>query len=289
MVVAINADAFSPWPAPFDNEHAHRFAGLAVSDGTLVSRGSGTPSLLQTKSGDLRIARTDQNTDTADIELAVSGFGLCLIDGQPQPGGDDLHPRTGLGLSADNRVIVAVTIDGRQPASAGATTQEVGQWLKYFGAYQGINMDGGGSTTMAWWDPTASGEDKCQTAQRPGRQRREGRVRARRAVRAHGTRQRQQPGCVDRGGWHGCSRAEPFLVRGSQASAAIVLGPDSGPFHRWVASEVQRYVRELSGAELPIVTTDGVPPDRPLVLLGNPATNRWWPLPSKRNACSSRD
>jgi len=47
-----------------------------------------------------------------------------------------------------------------------------------------------------------------------------------------------------------------FLVRGSQPEAAIVVGQESGPFHRWVAGEVQRYVRQLSGAELPIATAE---------------------------------
>jgi hypothetical protein len=65
---------------------------------------------------------------------------------------------------------------------------------------------------------------------------------------------------------------EPFLARGARAEAAIVIGQDSGPFFRWVASEVRRYVRELSGAELPIVTADALPPRGPLIVLGSPAT-----------------
>ncbi len=46
-----------------------------------------------------------------------------------------------------------MTIDGRQPeVSRGATTAETGEWLLRFGSHTGINMDGGGSTTMAWWN-----------------------------------------------------------------------------------------------------------------------------------------
>ncbi len=55
-----------------------------------------------------------------------------------------------------------MTIDGRQLASDGATTSEVGAWLKHFGAHTGINMDGGGSTTMAWWNPDRSGTNKSE-------------------------------------------------------------------------------------------------------------------------------
>ena len=46
---------------------------------------------------------------------------------------------------------------------------------------------------------------------------------------------------------------EPSLVAGGQARAAIVVGRDAGQFHRWVAGELQRYIKQLSGAELPIV------------------------------------
>ena len=33
----------------------------------------------------------------------------------------------------------------------------------------------------------------------------------------------------------------------------IVVGRDASSFDRWVAGELQRYVKQLSGAELPIV------------------------------------
>ena len=166
-VLAINADAFAPWPAPYDQPTPTDLAGLAVAEGTVVSKGSGSPSLIQRKTGSLSIEITGPDTDTSEVELAVSGFALCLDNGQPISSGDDLHPRTGLGLSQDGRYLVAVAIDGRQPESLGATTQELGQWLKHFGAYRGINMDGGGSTTLAWWDPSSEDADKCKLLNRP--------------------------------------------------------------------------------------------------------------------------
>jgi exopolysaccharide biosynthesis protein len=166
-VLAINADAFSPWPAPYDQPTPTDLAGLAVSKGTVVSNGSSSPSLVQRKTGELSIEVTSPDIDSSDITLAVSGFALCLDDGQPISSGAELHPRTGLGLSQDGRYLVAVAIDGRQPASLGATTQELGQWLKHFGAHRGINMDGGGSTTLAWWDASAADADKCKLLNRP--------------------------------------------------------------------------------------------------------------------------
>ncbi|MFO0870898.1 MAG: phosphodiester glycosidase family protein [Pirellulales bacterium] len=167
LVLAINADAFSPWPAPYAESTPTDLAGLAVSDGTLVSRGNGSPSLLQRNGKPLQIAPTARNFDTSDLQLAVSGFALCLDDGVPLPSDDALHPRTGLGLSADARFLIFVAIDGRQPASFGATTQELGQWLKHFGARRGINLDGGGSTTLAWWNPASPMADRCQLLNQP--------------------------------------------------------------------------------------------------------------------------
>ncbi|MAP92752.1 hypothetical protein CMK15_14515, partial [Candidatus Poribacteria bacterium] len=60
-----------------------------------------------------------------------------------------------------------LTIDGRQNNSYGATVSDVGSILKMFGAYNGINMDGGGSTTMAWWDLSMPSLDKCRLLNRP--------------------------------------------------------------------------------------------------------------------------
>ncbi len=167
MALAVNADAFSPWPAPFNQRTPTDLQGLAVSAGTLVSRGAGTPSLMELKTGALQIAASAPDTDITNLRLAVSGFGLCLDNGQPIDGGNDLHPRTGLGLSADQRYLVFVAIDGRQPSSHGATTQELGTWLKHFGAHRGINMDGGGSTSLAWWDANSGKDDQCQLLNRP--------------------------------------------------------------------------------------------------------------------------
>ncbi len=64
-----------------------------------------------------------------------------------------------------------------------------------------------------------------------------------------------------------------FLARGGVAEAAIVISQESGPFPRWVAGEVQRYVRALSGAELLIATTESVPSDKILIVLGGPTLN----------------
>jgi hypothetical protein len=66
---------------------------------------------------------------------------------------------------------------------------------------------------------------------------------------------------------------QPALVKNGHAQAAIVVGRDAGEFHRWIAGELQRYLKGLSGAELPVVQSDQVPAGKPLVVLGGPRAN----------------
>jgi hypothetical protein len=63
-------------------------------------------------------------------------------------------PRTAAGITADGK-LVFIVVDGRRFAggkatylSAGATIEEMRQLMKYFGAWQAINLDGGGSSTV---------------------------------------------------------------------------------------------------------------------------------------------
>jgi hypothetical protein len=59
------------------------------------------------------------------------------------------NPRTALGLSKDGRTLWLMVVDGRQSKlSVGMTCAELGDELKGLGAYDGLNLDGGGSSTM---------------------------------------------------------------------------------------------------------------------------------------------
>jgi hypothetical protein len=62
-----------------------------------------------------------------------------------------------------------------------------------------------------------------------------------------------------------------FLVREGRARGAIVIGHSSGPFHAWIAGELQRYLALLSGAEFPIV--EGKAPSGTNIVLGDPGAN----------------
>ncbi len=83
----------------------------------------------------------------------VGGNPACLEGGTPRSSSAShhaqLHPRSGVGISADGRTLTLVVVDGRWPGgSVGATTRTVGEILYDLGAEVGLNLDGGGSSTL---------------------------------------------------------------------------------------------------------------------------------------------
>ena len=61
--------------------------------------------------------------------------------------------RTAIGLSRDNRTLTLFTVDVRE-GSAGMRLDEVADMLlEDFGVWNAINLDGGGSTSVALEDP----------------------------------------------------------------------------------------------------------------------------------------
>jgi exopolysaccharide biosynthesis protein len=63
------------------------------------------------------------------------------------------HPRTAIGVTADQKLVL-FTVDGRQPGrSMGMTTPEVADVLLEYGVTDAVNLDGGGSTQLVVADP----------------------------------------------------------------------------------------------------------------------------------------
>jgi hypothetical protein len=156
LQVAINANFFGPCCSPGDKD----LTGLAISKGEIVSvqegRHNGSGVLLITR--DNRASITVMNNTpipTDGVWTAISGSGVVLIGGAKPPNptkefGTLSHPRSAVGLTKDGRYLILMTVDGRQDGySQGATLAEVADWLARFGAHDGINLDGGGSTTLA--------------------------------------------------------------------------------------------------------------------------------------------
>ncbi|MFN3872073.1 MAG: phosphodiester glycosidase family protein [Ignavibacterium sp.] len=80
--------------------------------------------------------------------------GMNLIRRNPSMEGvtenfsEQRHPRSGIGFSADKRTLYLITVDGRQQMSRGMTLLEFADLMINEGIYNGLNLDGGGSTTM---------------------------------------------------------------------------------------------------------------------------------------------
>ena len=61
---------------------------------------------------------------------------------------NDKHPRTGMGYTRDNKLVILV-VEGRNPGKAeGATLIQEAQLFKDLGCLEALNLDGGGSSCM---------------------------------------------------------------------------------------------------------------------------------------------
>ena len=84
-------------------------------------------------------------------------FGIAASNSYPDSSIHQLQPRTAYGVSKDNHYLFIMTIDGRQSGySDGAFDTETAYWMLQCGAWNAINMDGGGSTALYMSDSTGN-------------------------------------------------------------------------------------------------------------------------------------
>lgn len=126
---------------------------LAVSDGIMY----------QTKQYDRRpfLNITADNKaqikwdDLTELYNTVSGTRILVQGGTINPALFDTtkfsniekHPRTAVGIDAGGRLLLVI-VDGRSTVSAGVTLADLARILIEFGAAEGIELDGGGSSAM---------------------------------------------------------------------------------------------------------------------------------------------
>jgi len=152
LTLAVNANFYNPFGASTISVGGDsNLIGLGVSDGFVESAPQANyPSFIVKKDGDVEIRQVAEGENLDDVQQAVSGNVIVLQDGKVAPSNDkSVHPRTAVGYSQDKRFVYFLVVDGRQRGySEGATTTNVGEVLLECGAYVGLNLDGGGSTTM---------------------------------------------------------------------------------------------------------------------------------------------
>ncbi|WP_205510887.1 phosphodiester glycosidase family protein [Longitalea arenae] len=112
-------------------------------------------SALVIKKGKLHIAKWDSSADweskikAADVMLTGP---LLLWQGERQAldtgeFNHRRHPRSAIACMSKKRVLF-ITVDGRHEQSAGMSLPELTNIIKWLAAKDGVNLDGGGSTTL---------------------------------------------------------------------------------------------------------------------------------------------
>ena len=176
MIAAFNAAPWVPWEKPFTHKYGTPL-GLNISDGIVVSDNHPElPAFVVWKNGGVDILETVDRKKTDRIREAVSGFCMIAKNGRLLPNArysKPPMPRMAYGLSQDRRYLYVIAIDGRQKKwSLGASGRETGKILLDAGAWDVINMDGGGSATLCVWDkrkkqPTALNRHNAKGYLRP--------------------------------------------------------------------------------------------------------------------------
>ncbi len=153
LQVAINGDGFQPWHSyGFFDYYPHKgdrvdSIGYAASEGTIYSQDTDNePRLYLSITNSGRI-----NSQTGKDFNVISGNLLLVKNGAPVDGlAGSPQPRTAVALDRPNHQLILIVVDGRQPGySEGVTLQELAEIIVYHGGYNAINLDGGGSSTMA--------------------------------------------------------------------------------------------------------------------------------------------
>jgi hypothetical protein len=93
------------------------------------------------------------DNDNPHAWTAVGGMqDLLVIDGKPQSYSpsfySERHPRTASGVTQDGSTLILVVVDGRRSGAIGMTFAELTAVMMEFGAYNALNHDGGGSSTL---------------------------------------------------------------------------------------------------------------------------------------------
>lgn len=146
-VAAVNGGG---WSLPFQTAHGFVAEGGRVWSKAVV----GQAVFGITGRGRAAIWRPDEALARANAEIrtGIGGRPVLVDRGKLLDGvrlmGLGRDARTVIGVSEDGMTVIIATADGRQRGSPGATSAEMGMLLVEFGAWRGMNLDGGKSVTM---------------------------------------------------------------------------------------------------------------------------------------------
>ena len=135
---------------------------VAPSDETavLVARGDALPVVERLRPGDRVEIVTKLVPDRGALRTVVGGWPRIVEAGRNVALAADSvegtiprfsrarHPRSALGISRDSSTLYLVAVDGRRQTSVGMTLEELADAMIAMGAYEAMNLDGGGSTAL---------------------------------------------------------------------------------------------------------------------------------------------
>jgi hypothetical protein len=146
LQLAINGDGWINLKDP---------TGLAVSEGEMYSEDSGQPTIYVLKNGEVKVGG---NAPEKQTWHAISGSHLLVRRGQidqdidactqPDVYCGNLAPRTSIGISANNYLILVLVEGPSSEPRAALTFKELAELHLELGSVEAIAMDGGGSTTL---------------------------------------------------------------------------------------------------------------------------------------------
>jgi len=121
---------------------------------------------IKDSTGNLKIRKLRENTNASTenkfdkwkMKTAIGGGPVLLQKGEIMITNNeermfagkainDKHPRTAIGYTKDNNLIILVT-EGRNPDASGATLIQQAQIFKDLGCLEALNLDGGGSSCL---------------------------------------------------------------------------------------------------------------------------------------------
>lgn len=143
---------------------------LLVVDGRMMTPPSKMPVFAVDSSGVPHIGTFTLNGATMSPfhpKEAVGGRPVLLRDSMPMANLDSAggvafalarHPRTAAGIAKNGKRLILAEVDGRQaPYSDGMSLRELATLMLALGARDAINLDGGGSSTFVFADPSLYG------------------------------------------------------------------------------------------------------------------------------------
>jgi hypothetical protein len=139
-ITASNGDRYSPWEGSQEPSFRNAINISQNNEAIIVKRPNSVPTGFETVPSVTLYNAVSGSTRLVEngVNVVVPGCTYCAQ-----------NPRSAIGLTAGNAKLLLMAVDGRQTGfSEGLTGPEIADLLISYGAYNAIDLDGGGSTTI---------------------------------------------------------------------------------------------------------------------------------------------